>query len=239
MSENLALQIPILSQLLGRDVPRSRFLVSLFEASTDWPALALTLTSGALRQGHVVNFVAVSASPAEVRRGLERALPNLKELETAKKLFLYDWHTWMAGKKSVELFSVDSLSVATGLKADSRSIQELYSGSPTYDLAIVDNISTMLKYNDERAFMQWLDRIIAKVRPMKGVRLYGIAKGFHSESFYSNIEMLADGVIELTLRERNDELQNAIRIKSFKGIAHTTKWRTLKIDSMGQVSLAD
>ncbi len=236
MSEDNALQIPILSQLLGRDVPRSRFLVTLFEASTDWPALALTIAAGVLKQGHVVNFVAVSAPPAEVRRELQRALPNLTELEETKKFWLYDWHTWMTGKKSDEPFSVDSLSVAK-LSADVPIFWRDY--SPIFDFAIVDNVSTILKYNDERPFMQWFDRLIAKVRPMKGIRLYGVVKGFHSEPLYSNIEMLADGVFELTLRERNDELQNAIRIKSFKGLAHTTKWRTLKVNSTGHASLVE
>ena len=210
--------------------------MALFEASTDWPALALTITAGMLKQGYVVNFVAISASPAQVRRGLEGPLPNLTELEEGKKLILYDWHTWMTGKKSDEPFSVDSLSVAK-LSTDGPVLYRDH--SPLYDLAIVDNVSVMLKYNDERPFMQWFDRLIAKVRPMKGIRLYAFVKGFHSESFYSNIEMLADGVVELTLRDRNDKLQNAIRIKSFKGLAHETKWRTLKVDSMGQISFAD
>jgi len=239
MSEDNALQIPILSQLLGRDVPRSRFLVALFEASTDWPSLAFTMCSGVLRQGDVVNYVAISESPARVRRELERSLPNLRELEGNRKFLLYDWHTWMTGKKSDEPFSVDSLSVGK-LSSDALfSSAALTEYSPTYDLAVVDNVSTMLKYNDERAFMQWFDRLMARLRPMKGVRLYGVVKGFHSESFYSNIEMLADGVIELTLRERNDELESAIRIKSFKGIPHTTKWRTLRVNSTGQASLID
>lgn len=236
MSDSNGLQIPILSELLGGDVPRGRFLVALFDPSADWPSLAFTMTSGLLRQGNVVNLVAISISPAEVRRELQRTIPNLKELEVGRRLYLYDWHTWMTGKKSDEPFSVDSLSVAK-LSSDAPMYFKEY--SPAYDFALVDNLSTMLKYNDERAFMQWFDRLVARLRPMKGDRLYGVVKGFHSESFYSNIEMLADGVIELTLRERDDELQNAIRIKSFKGVAHTTKWRSLKTDSTGQVSLND
>jgi len=239
MSVEKALRIPILSQLLGRDVPRSRFLVALFEASTDWRSMAYTMCSGVLRQGDVVNYVAISESPAKVRRELERSLPNLGELEGNKKLLIYDWHTWMTGKKSDERFSVDSLSVGK-LSSDALlSSAALTEYSPTYDLAVADNVSTMLKWNDERAFMQWFDRLIARLRPMKGVRVYGFVKGFHSESFYANIETLADGIIELTLRERNDELQSAIRIKSFKGIPHTTKWRTLKVNSMGQANLVD
>ena len=236
MNDENGLQIPILSQLLGRDVPRSRFLAALFEASTDWPALALAIVAGVLKRGHVANFVAVSISPAEVRRELQREVPNLAELERTKKFWLYDWHTWMTGKKSDEPFSVDSLSVAK-LSSDVPIFWRDY--SPIFDFAIVDNVSTILKYNDERSFMQWFDRLIAKVKPMKGVRLYGVVKGFHSESFYSNIEMLADGVFELTLHERNDELQNAIRIKSFKGLAHTTKRRPLTVNSTGKASLVE
>jgi len=97
--------------------------------------LALTIAAGVLRQGHVVNFVAVSEPPDEVRRALQSEVPNLTELEKNKKFWLYDWHTWMTGKKSDDPFAVDSLSVAK-LSADVPIFWRDY--SPIFDFAIVD-----------------------------------------------------------------------------------------------------
>ena len=107
-----------------------------------------------------------------------------------------------------------------------------------YDFLASDNLSTFLKYNDERAFMQWLDKTIARMREFRGIRLYGFIKGFHSDAFYANLEAVADGVIELDNREKGKRLENMIRLRSIKGIQHPTNWRTLKITKSGLLELA-
>ena len=45
--------------------------------------------------------------------------------------------------------------------------------------------------------MHSFDRIIAGLRQLNGVRLYGFTKRFHSEAMYAYPESMADGVIEL------------------------------------------
>ena len=105
------LWIPILSDVLGYPVPRQKFLVGLYEPSSHWLALVLTMVSGLLRGGHVANIVTTATSPLQIRLEPQRKVPNLSELESARKFFLSDWHTWMTGKKSEEGISVNSLSV--------------------------------------------------------------------------------------------------------------------------------
>jgi KaiC/GvpD/RAD55 family RecA-like ATPase len=67
--------------------------------------------------------------------------------------------------------------------------------------------------------------------------LYCFTKHFHSDAFYANLEAMADGVIELHLRESGKQLENAIRVKSMKGLDHPTDWRTLKITRSGLLTL--
>jgi KaiC/GvpD/RAD55 family RecA-like ATPase len=62
-------------------------------------------------------------------------------------------------------------------------------------------------------------------------------KRFHSDAFYANLESMADGVIELDIQERGERLQNAIRIRSMKGVQHSTEWRTLKITRSRSLTL--
>jgi KaiC/GvpD/RAD55 family RecA-like ATPase len=85
--------------------------------------------------------------------------------------------------------------------------------------------------------MQWLDKTLARMRELKGIRLYGFIKGFHSDAFYANLEAMADGVIELDNRERGRKLENAIRLKTMKGLQHPTEWRTLKMVNPGFLEL--
>ncbi len=85
--------------------------------------------------------------------------------------------------------------------------------------------------------MQWLDKTIARMRELKGIRLYGFMKRFHSDAFYANLEAMADGVIELDNREKGTQLENVVRLKSIRGVPHPTEWRTLKITKSGLVEL--
>jgi KaiC/GvpD/RAD55 family RecA-like ATPase len=140
----------------------------------------------------------------------------------------------MTGKKSSEPRSVDSLGLAQFNIQDSRYQRD---DSPLYDFLAIDNLSAFLKYNDERAFMQWLDKTIARMRELKGVRLYCFMKRFASDAFYASLEAMADGVIELDLREERGRLENVVRLKSMKGLQHPTDWRPLQITTSGFLEL--
>lgn len=161
-------------------------------------------------------------------------MPGLKEDESANRFTIIDWFTWLTGRKSTEHRSVDSLGLAQFNIQDSGPQRE---DSALYDFAAADNFSTFLKYNDERAFMQWLDKTLARMREYRGIRLYGFVKRFHSDAFYANLEAMADGVIELDNRETGRKLENAIRVKSMKGIHHPTDWRPLKMTKLGLLEL--
>jgi len=234
LNEEQALRLPIISDILKGPIPRGNILVLLYEPSAQWLSLILTIASELLRRGHIVGITTITTPPAQVRQRLATVLPNLRELETAKHLTLIDWYTWMTGKKSTEPRSVDSLGLAQFNIQDSKYQRD---DSPLYDFLASDNLSAFLKYNDERAFMQWLDKTMARMREFRGVRLYCFLKHFHSDAFYGNLEAMADGVIEIDIRERQKHLENVIRLKSMKSIQHPTDWRTLKITTSGLLEL--
>ncbi len=234
MKEEKGLQVPILSDVLGSPLKRGKVLVGLYEPSAQWLSLILTIASELLQRGHVVGISTLSTPPSQIRQRLATAVPDLKEQEAAKRFTLIDWYTWMTGGKSTERRSVDSLGLAQFNIQDSKFQRE---DSPLYDFLATDNLSAFLKYNDERSFMQWLDKTLARMRELRGIRLYGFIKRFHSDAFYANLESMADGVIELDNRERGRRLENAFRLKSMKGIQHPTEWRILKIANSGFLEL--
>ena len=234
LNKEQTLHLPIISDILKEPIPRGSILVLLYEPSAQWLSFILTIAQELLRRGHIVGITAIITPPAQVRQRLTIALPNLRELEMAKRFTVIDWYTWMTGKKSSEPRSVDSLGLAQFNIQDSGFQRD---DSPLYDFLASENLSAFLKYNDERAFTQWLDKTIARMRELKGVRLYCFMKHFHSDAFYANLEAMADGVIELDIRERQKHLENVIRLKSMKGIQHPTDWRTLKITASGFLEL--
>jgi KaiC/GvpD/RAD55 family RecA-like ATPase len=227
------LKIPILSDILERDVPRQSFLVGLFEPAADWLAFTLTQASGVLLQGNlVVNFVTTSTPPSRVKEMLQRFTPNLKEANRLQRFFITDMYTWITGQKSEEAESVDSLSIGKML---TRSTVQFAARS---DFVVNDNASALLRYNDERTFMHWFDKLIAGLRQLNGVRLYGFTKRFHSEALYAYLESLADGVIELDYRENGGVLEHFVRVKSMKGMPHASDWRRLTTNPDGSMQLS-
>lgn len=235
MNEDQSLKLPIISELLEGPVPRGKVLVGLYEPTSQWLPLILTVAAELLRRGRIVGIGTLATPTSQIRQQLARSVQNLQELEAAKRFALIDWYTWMTGTKSTERRSVDSLGLAQFNVQDSKYQKD---DSSLYDFMASDNFSTFLKYNDERTFMQWLDKTIARMREFKGIRLYGFIKGFHSDAFYANLQGIADGVIELNVREREGRLENVIRLKSIRGMQHPTDWRPLRVTDSGFLELA-
>lgn len=235
MSEEQSLQLPIISDVVGHPIARGKVLVGLYEPSAQWLSLILTMACTLLRRGCIVGIGTLATPTSQIRQQLAGSLQNLKELEAAKRFTLIDWYTWMTGAKSTERRSVDSLGLAQFNVQDSKYQKD---DSSLYDFMAGDNLSTFLKYNDERTFMQWLDKTIARMREFKGIRLYGFIKEFHSDAFYANLQAIADGVIELNVREKEGRLENVIRLKSIRGIPHPTDWRPLRVTDSGFLELA-
>lgn len=234
MSQEQALDVPILSKILERPIARGSVFVGLYDPSAQWVSLILTIGSELLQKGYTVGITTLATQPSQIRQQVAKALRNLKELESANEFSILDWYTWMTGRKSIERRSVDSLGLAQFNVQDTRFQRE---DSPLYDFLANDNMSAFLKYNDEKSFMQWLDKTLARMRELKGVRIYGFMKRFHTDAFYANLEAMADGIIELDNRETGSGLENAIRLKSIKGIPHPTGWRTLKTTPSGFLEL--
>lgn len=214
---------------------RGKVLVGLYEPSSQWLPLILTVAAELLRRGCIIGIGTLATPTSQIRQQLAKGTQNLQELEAAERFTLIDWYTWMTGTKSTERRSVDSLGLAQFNVQDSKFQKD---DSSLYDFMASDNFSTFLKYNDERTFMQWLDKTIARMREFRGIRLYGFIKGFHSEAFYANLQAIADGVVELNVRENEGRLENVIRLKSIRGMQHPTDWRLLRVTNSGFLELA-
>jgi len=228
------LWVPIVSDILGGEIGRGKFLIGLYEPAAHWLSFVLTLASTVLLQGHVVNIVTTSTSPREIRRILSRVVINLKEPEVANRLAISDFYTWQLGRKSDEVETAEGLSIAKM----NLELAEQRQRSVSYDFVVSDNTSAFLRYNEERLFSQWLDRFVPHLRETKGIRLYGFVKRSHSDALYAYLESLADGIIELDYRENAGVLENAVRVKSMKGMPHPTDWRRLTVNSDGIMQLS-
>ena len=227
--------MPIISDILGRDVERGKLLIGFYDPSAHWLSFSLTLASALLQKGYMVNVTTTNTPPSEIRRIMSLAVPKLKEPNVANRFTISDVYTWQTGRKSDEADTADSLSLA---KASIDFGTKWVKSMSNYDLAVTDNFSPFLRYNDERVFTQWLDKIVPHVHEMKGVRIWSFNKRIHSDALYAILESLADGIIELDYRESEGGLEHVLRVKSMKGMPHPSDWRRLTMNSDGSMQLA-
>lgn len=229
------LWVPIISDILGREIERGKLLIGLYEPAADWLSFILTLASPLLQKGYVVDIQTTITPPREIRRILSRAIPKLDDPGVANRLRISDIYTWQTGRKSDEFESADSFSLAkTSIDFGTKWLKQ---SMVNYDFVVMDSFSPFLRYNEERAFTQWLDRMVPHAREMNGVRLWSFFKRSHSDTFYAVLESLADGIIELDYRETASVLEHVLRVTSMKGMPHPTDWRKLKVKSNGFMEL--
>ncbi|MGA2625549.1 MAG: hypothetical protein ABSF63_00620 [Candidatus Bathyarchaeia archaeon] len=64
-----------------------------------------------------------------------------------------------------------------------------------------------------------------------------IFRGIHTESFYKQLEGRLDGIIDLRVMERGEEVKDLLRIRSLKGQPHDTRWHEIQIKQNGEATL--
>lgn len=109
---------------------------------------------------------------------------------------------------------------------------------PPGALNMIDNASELMRFNEENAYLEFLiSRGMPNERRAKRIRIGGIARGVHTESFYKRLEGASDGIIDVRVMERDDEPKNFLRIRSLKGQPHDARWHEIKIKPNGEATL--
>ena len=151
-------------------------------------------------------------------------------------LYITDLYTATLGQKSKEKFAIPSLKVADLSIEFSRNIMR---GPPEPDtLAIVDNGSTLARFNDEKSWVEFiLTRIIPSTKMLKNTGIAGIIREIHSAWVYEQLEAAADAIIDFKVEEEGQRLRDVMRIRSMRNTAHDREWHELKIGENFEVTL--
>jgi KaiC/GvpD/RAD55 family RecA-like ATPase len=222
-------KIPLFEELTTGAIPRGSNLLVVFDPASVWYNAALTISMGWLQTGGRVHYNASIQSPDAVRTQLTRLGLNPEKLEREDMLRIYDWYSPTLGRKSEDKYAVHSLKVhelspeyATWMKGD-----EL--GENVNTLRVIENGSTLARYNDEKLFVEFLlTRVFPRSPLWKATLINSAARGLHSDWFYKSLESGADGIIDFKLDESSDPAQNLFRIRSLRNIGFDGRWRKLR-----------
>jgi len=248
--------IPLLTELVPDGIkPGTIFLVE-FDPESQWLAVAATITASYLRAGGCVGYVALLRSPETVRENLLALGVDVSAAANEGRFTLDDWYSaTLSGGRIDEggpaiIERIDgglrwrSLKIAElsvlWLKDKKRSLEssEFFENWSPGALNIMESISQMLRFNEEKPYLEWLiSRDHPSVRRAKRISFDGVLRGVHTESFYRQLEGDHDGVIDLRVMERDEEAKNFLRVRSVKGQPHDSRWHEIQIKRNGEAAL--
>ncbi len=208
-----------------------------YDPESQWYNASITISTGWIKQGGKVWYNTRTKSPDDIRSKLVRLGVNVEELENEDKLRISDWYSATLGQKSKEKYAQDSLKVADLSIMFSRDVmrQPL---QPEW-LRISDNVSTLARFNDEKAFVEFfLKRAWPTVKVGKAILIAPLLRDVHSDWFYKMLEAQADGIIDFKLEETGDGgTRDLMRIRSMQNVAFTKGWHLLKVGENFEVTL--
>lgn len=154
---------------------------------------------------------------------------------------LNDWYTVTIGRKPPDEESPPSLKVAD-LSIDwakgEKDISDLFEQPGPPFLRILDNVSCLARFNDEKAWVEFvITRLIPRATKWNQVTIIGLMRGLHSDWVYKNLEGTVDGVIDFRLEEASGETQDLMRIRSMRSVGFDRKWHQLSIAANSEVTL--
>ena len=228
--------IPLIEDLTTGPIPHSSFLLVEFTGASQWYSASFTISAGWLKTGGPLGYNSLAHPPDDVRAKLNKLGLNCEQLESENKLYITDLYTATLGQKSKEKFASYSLKVADLSIEFSRNIMR---GPPEPDtLAIVDNGSTLARFNDEKSWVEFiLTRIIPSAKILKNIGIAGIIREIHSAWVYEQLEAAADGIIDFKVEE-GKTLRDVMRIRSMRNVPYDREWCELKIGQNFEVTLA-
>ena len=255
MGSSGTLALPLISSLIPDDVNSGTMLLVEFDPETQWYSVSTTIVAHWL-QNHLRSLYNASARPREdVLRALTKLGVDVRLAEESGLLRVDDMYSATLGLDKASSFAevIDDRYVKYGsLKIADMSLDNLqflrdgrtrlgsagWQSDQSNVLAIWDSLSPMLRFNEERAVLEYIEtRELPLDRKFGRIAIGGVLRRLHSESFCTRLENAFDGIIELKAIERDDEIKNLLRIKSLKGQPHDTRWHEVKIDSKGEASL--
>ncbi|MEM0163070.1 MAG: ATPase domain-containing protein [Thermoplasmata archaeon] len=151
-----------------------------------------------LKKGVISIILLLDKTLEEVMQDMKFVLPDIEEYRTKGLLYIIDAYSRSIGDKTV-VEGVEYISSQTDVNSIMNSIDEIVqknkSSEKYYRLAVL-SLSTLLTFMDNQQLLKFLQPFTTKRKRDKGVSMYMMEKGIHSENEVQMISYLMDGIIE-------------------------------------------
>ncbi len=204
-----------------KNIPRPSIVMIKGNSGSGKTLLLEHLASYNIRMGKVSMIITTVAFPSEVREDMRRF-----GLPADGRLIFIDCYSQMAGRASLEKYSVASASDLTGMAITiSSCLSELRDGA---DL-LFDSITPITNIVRLDSLVNFVHAIGAKVKGFGGSFFFTIDTSAGSE-ILSKLEAISDGVIEMDAFEEGGVRARRIRVVKMPG-GYETDWMRFRIES--------
>ncbi|MFQ6050721.1 MAG: RAD55 family ATPase [Candidatus Hydrothermarchaeota archaeon] len=232
-----------LNELLEGGYPKGSLILLVGNPGTGHSIICQQFLYNALSQGGSGIYFVTWCSSEDIKSNMSRFGWEVEEFEKSGNLTFIDVFSsrikWVLGethKKTPSLSSVSrswDTSILNMLRLGVLENDEL--ASKGSHIGVIDSLSDILWLHSLKEVKEVLEGIKAFVRIYKCVYLVSLEKGMHDESTLSTIEHVSDGIIELRVRERGNELERSICITNMLHIVPSSKIVPYRITQKGIV----
>jgi len=235
------MRLALIEDLLTEPLPAGSNLLVEYDAASQWYRASVNIAREWLRDGGEVGYNVAAQLPDSLRSQLRKLGLKVEELETDGKLEVWDWYSATLGQKSSEKFvgasSLKAADLSIAISKDELKPAMAGEAYPRY-LRIWDNSSVLARFNDDRAWVEFLvTRIFPSAFYTKSTLIVGVIRGVHSDAVYRQLEDAADGVIDFKIEDIGEKTRDVLRIRSMRNVSFDREWHRLKIGENFEVSL--
>jgi KaiC/GvpD/RAD55 family RecA-like ATPase len=230
------MKLHLIEDLTTDHVPVGSNILVEFDASSQWYAASISIAAEWLKQGGKILYGTLAQQPEKIRSQLKRQGVDVELVERDEKLKIWDWYTATLGQKSKEKYSIDSLKVHD-LSLGFLQVEMRAPVSPDL-LRFFDNVSVEARFNEEKSFVEFLLARAIPVAPLRQTTtIRGMMKGVHSESAYRQLEGASDGVIDIAVEEKEEEVRSRMGLRVMRNAHFSSRWHALKVSENFEITL--
>jgi KaiC/GvpD/RAD55 family RecA-like ATPase len=247
--------IPVVDQLIPGGVKPGAVVLVEFDPASQWFSLATTILAGFLKVKNHASYVCQIHSPTGVKENLSRLGVDVEQAIMSDLLDLDDFHSATLTGGRLENASTEPERTREGIRFHSLRVQDLSlaflktsKGAPEKtavvnvwppgSLVVDECLSSLARFNEEKPLLEWYEsRVCPELRRVKRITMVGLSRGIHSDWFYNRFEGFTDGVIDIQLREHEEEIKNFLRVRNLRGQPHNSKWHEIEIKENGEAVL--
>ena len=244
---NLALPISlsILRRLFPSDIPYGVAFLVEYGPDSIWYETSLTIAAQGLKEVKT-EYHTFDHDPAQIREALAKLGIDVAEKERERMLNVIDSYSAQIGlgapegpKESVirQSLKISDWSIAVAQDMKGTANMEL---EHVQHLHIDDNFSVLLRYNEEKTIVDWVrPRGLPQMRSYKELWLLPLATRIASDSFYRQLELVCDGILDFKSEEKEGQVTHYLRVRTMRGKPFDSRWRKLRLSEQGEVSFAE